>query len=431
MLSVGLTGNVAAGKSAVATVWAQEGVPVISADELAREAVTPGSEGYERVVETFGAGVVGADGTLDRSRLRDIVFRDQDARRRLEGILHPLIWRLRTEWMARRAAEGHDVAVAEVPLLFEAGLEDDFDVIVLVDAPQDVRRARLVELRGIEPAEAERIMEAQLDPAIKRARSDHILENDLGLEELAEKARALLQRITEQARAEGTSSPAGSRLRLDLHLHTWDSFDCLSDPEMVLARARARGTGRIAITDHNRLGAALELARRHPDAVIPGEEVKTAEGVDVIGLYLSEEIPARTPGLETCRRIHAQGGLVYMPHPYASGKGGSGRWAEAWISEVDIVEAYNGRIHDQRLNERARELADANGLPMGAGSDAHTLWEVGRCQVDVPSHPNEPAALLEALRSGEIQGRSAPHLVHVASTWAKVRKQLPGGRWPR
>ena len=218
----------------------------------------------------------------------------------------------------------------------------------------------------------------------------------------------------------------GARISIDLHLHTWGSFDCTSDPARVLARAAEMGVQRIAITDHNHLGVALEAARVHPDRIIPGEEVKTAEGVDVIGLYLSEEIPEGTPGLETCRRIKEQGGLVYMPHPYAPGKGGGGRWAEAWIEHVDVVEAFNGRIHDQALNDRARDLAMAHGLPMGAGSDAHTLWEVARSYVNVPWHANEPGAFLQALDDARIHGRSAPHLVHAASTWAKARKRLPG-----
>ncbi len=221
---------------------------------------------------------------------------------------------------------------------------------------------------------------------------------------------------------------APRRLRLDLHLHTWASHDCLVDPERVLARAKERGVGRIAITDHNRLDTALDMAARYPDEVIPGEEVKTAEGIDVIGLYLSEVIPKGTPGLETCRRIHEQGGVVYLPHPYAAGKGGSGRWAEAWIDQVDVVEAFNGRIHRPRLNHAADALARANALPMGAGSDAHTLWEVARCQIDVPWHPNEPEALIAALAEGVIHGRSAPHAVHVASTWAKLWKRLSGTR---
>lgn len=213
---------------------------------------------------------------------------------------------------------------------------------------------------------------------------------------------------------------------LDLHLHTWGSFDCTSDPERVLARAVERGVDRIAVTDHDRLHVALEMAARYPDRVIPGEEVKTAEGVDVIGLYLTEEIPGGTPGLDVCRRIKAQGGLVYMPHPYASGKGGSGRYAEAWIHEVDVVEAFNGRIHQPALNRRARDLALEHGKPMGAGSDAHTVWEVARCHVEVPPHPNDAASLLAALGQGRIVGESAPHVVHVASTWAKLRKRLPG-----
>jgi predicted metal-dependent phosphoesterase TrpH len=217
-----------------------------------------------------------------------------------------------------------------------------------------------------------------------------------------------------------------ARINVDLHLHTWGSFDCTSDPARVLARAAEMGVQRIAITDHNRLDVALEAAAVHPDRIIPGEEVKTAEGVDVIGLFLHEEIPKGTPGLETCRWIKEQGGIVYMPHPYASGKGGSGRWAEEWIEHVDVVEAFNGRIHDQALNDQARALAEAHGLPMGAGSDAHTIWEVARCHVNVPWHPNEPEAFLAALDDGRIHGRSSPHAVHVASTWAKLRKRLPG-----
>lgn len=225
----------------------------------------------------------------------------------------------------------------------------------------------------------------------------------------------------------GPSGAAGpSRLRVDLHLHTWGSFDCTSDPEAVLARARARGVQRVAITDHNRLDVALEMARAHPEAVIPGEEVRTAEGVDVIGLYLKREIPEGTPGLETCRRIRDQGGLVYLPHPYAPGKGGSGTWAERWIEQVDVVEGLNGRLHDPRLNERAVALARAHGRPTGAGSDGHTLWEVARCHVDLPWHANESAALLTALADARLEGRAAPRWVHVASTWAKLRKRVPG-----
>jgi predicted metal-dependent phosphoesterase TrpH len=216
------------------------------------------------------------------------------------------------------------------------------------------------------------------------------------------------------------------RLRLDLHLHTRGSWDSLSDPEEVLARAEQAGIGRIAITDHNRIEVALEMAERHPDRVIAGEEVKTAEGVDVIGLYLRREIPKGTPAEETCRLIREQRGLVYLPHPFAPGKGGSGRLAERLAPALDVVEAFNARLRNPAHNRRAGELAERHGLPRGAGSDAHTLAEVGRVWVEVPHHPNEPAALLEALRKGTIRGERAPSLVFLGSAWAKLRKRLPG-----
>ena len=218
----------------------------------------------------------------------------------------------------------------------------------------------------------------------------------------------------------------GEVMRVDLHLHTEASFDCLSRPERVLEAARRRGMDRIAVTDHDRLEAALWLHERHPDAVIAGEEVKTEEGIDVIGLYLKEEIPGGTPAREVCRRVHEQGGIVYLPHPYARGKGGSGRYAEELVPHVDVVEVFNARLHPASLNEPARDLARRTGLPSGGGSDAHTLGEVARAWVELPPHPNRPEALLEALRLGEVHGSTSPWAVHLASTWAKVRKLLPG-----
>jgi predicted metal-dependent phosphoesterase TrpH len=215
-------------------------------------------------------------------------------------------------------------------------------------------------------------------------------------------------------------------LRIDLHLHTRGSWDCLSDPERVLERARRRWIGRVAITDHDRLGVALEMAERHPDRVIPGEEVRTAEGVDVIGLYLDEEIPRGTPAREACARIRAQGGIAYLPHPYAPGKGGGGRLAEELAALVDVVEVFNARLLRRGRNARAEGLALASGRLRGAGSDAHTLGEVGNAWVEVHPHPNRPDALLEALASARIGGgRANPH-VFLASNLAKVWKRVTG-----
>lgn len=221
-------------------------------------------------------------------------------------------------------------------------------------------------------------------------------------------------------------APEG-RMRLDLHLHTRASWDCLSDPERVLERALTRGLDRIAITDHDRIEVALEMAARHPEHVIAGEEVKTAEGFDVIGLYLREEIPKGTPAREVCRRIRAQGGIVYLPHPYAPGKGRSGRFAEGLAPEVDVVEVFNARLRPASRNRRAQELAARHRLPAGAGSDAHTVGEVGSTWVEVSRHPNRPEALLEALGRARIRGRKAPLRVFLASNWAKVRTRVGGG----
>jgi predicted metal-dependent phosphoesterase TrpH len=117
---------------------------------------------------------------------------------------------------------------------------------------------------------------------------------------------------------------------------------------------------------------------------------------------------------------------VYLPHPYAAGKGGGGRLAEELAPLVDVVEVFNARLHNPAQNQAADALADRFRRLKGAGSDAHTPAEVGGAFVEVPHHPNEPAALLAALRDGRVYGRSASRAVHLASTWAKVRKKLPG-----
>ena len=419
MLSVALTGNVASGKSTVAEAWEAAGVPVVRADALSRRAVEPGTSGLQAVVEAFDEQLLTADGTLDRLRLGELIFSDEAARRRLESILHPIIWQLRDLWLVERMAEGATLVVSEIPLLFEADRQGDFDRVVLVDAPEEQRLRRLVELRGSSSVEAGRIMAAQMDPEAKRAKADFVITNDGTLDQLRAAAVDVLRQLRE-----GTSEEA--TLCIDLHLHTEGSWDCLSDPEAVLERALLRGLGRIAITDHNRLDVALRMAEAHTDQIIPGEEVKTAEGMDVIGLYLREEIPEGTPARETIARIREQGGIPYLPHPYAGGKGGEGRLADTLAPLCDVVEVFNARLHQLRQNELAEELAGRHGRLRGAGSDAHTLGELGRAYVVVPPHPNRPEALLTALEGGRTVGTASSHLVHLASTWAKVR-----GKWRR
>lgn len=188
MLRVGLTGNVASGKSMVADVWRGLGAVVIDADELARMAVQPGTDGLQRVVEYFGNGVLREDGSLDRAALRNLAFASAEKRLALERILHPTIARLRANQEQRLAAEGEHIVVNVIPLLFEVGLTDAVDVIVLVDAPESTRLERLLETRGLTEEEARRVIGSQMPAVEKRARADIVVENDGTLEQLEARA---------------------------------------------------------------------------------------------------------------------------------------------------------------------------------------------------------------------------------------------------
>ena len=218
--------------------------------------------------------------------------------------------------------------------------------------------------------------------------------------------------------------------RVDMHIHSRHSFDCLNDPNALIERATALGLDVLCITDHNEIDGALRLKSKYPDRVIVGEEVKTGEGVDVIGLYVHTKIPKGTPARKTCELIHEQGGIVYVPHPYAAGKGGGGRILSVIEDLVDAVEGFNGRIHHPQLNQRAVDWAAQRNLPLGAGSDAHTLAEVGRAFVEVPDFADTAAGFREALRSSKIVGQSSSRLVHAASTYAKLHKAIfPDPEW--
>ena len=417
MFRVGLTGNIASGKSSVTRVWTDAGAHVVDADVLAREAVEPGSPALDRIREAFGDEVMDGD-ALDRDAMRARVFDDPEARERLESIIHPEVARLRQREEARLREQGAEVVVHSIPLLFEVGLQDEFDMIVLVDAPRETRRERLVRDRGLDPEQARAMINAQMEAAVKRGRADVVIDNDGTLAELEAQAARVWQEIRRRAGA-GPGSSAGW-VRVDLHIHTRSSHDCVSDPAAVLTRALQRGLDRICITDHNEIRAAVDLAAEHPERVIVGEEVKTAEGVDIIGLYMTEWIPKGTPARETCEQIREQGGLVYVPHPFASGKGGGGAILPEIEDLVDVVEGFNARIHTSDLNDRAQQWARARELPVGAGSDAHTLAEIGNAWVEMPAFNNEPRSFLAALERGSIHGTEASRFVHLASTLAKL-----------
>lgn len=200
MLRVALTGNIASGKSSVARVWRSLGALVVDADELARDAVAPGTPGLEAVVARWGREVLGDDGALDRSRLREIVFSNPADRTALEEIVHPEVARLREA--AHREAErvGAPIVVSDIPLLYEVGLQDEFDVVVLVDAPASLRVERMVRERGLAVEQAERMVDAQMPAERKRELADVVIDNSGSRGELELRASQVWRSLRKRVR---------------------------------------------------------------------------------------------------------------------------------------------------------------------------------------------------------------------------------------
>lgn len=184
MRLIGLTGNIASGKSAVAEMLRERGATIIDADELARRAVMKGSPALATIVEKWGDGVLDKDGNLDRAALRHIVFETQSDLEDLNEILHPEIGRLRTIEVAKARERGDNIVVCVIPLLFERKLTEEFDSIILVDAPKPVRLERMVRDRNMDEAEAMKMIASQMPADLKRARADFVIENAGDLAEL-------------------------------------------------------------------------------------------------------------------------------------------------------------------------------------------------------------------------------------------------------
>ncbi len=163
---------------------ADRGARIVDADVLARDAVTKGSPALDAIVARWGKGVLDREGNLDRSALRHIVFENQSDLDALNEIVHPEVKRLRDRDIASARASGEQVVVCVIPLLFERHLADDFDSIVLVDAPRSVRLDRIVRDRGIDETEAMNMIASQMPADLKRARADYVIENNGTLEEL-------------------------------------------------------------------------------------------------------------------------------------------------------------------------------------------------------------------------------------------------------
>ena len=206
MRLIGLTGNIASGKTAVADMLAERGAVIVDADVLAREAVSKGSPALDAITARWGPEVLDDEGNLDRSSLRHIVFQNQEDLDALNEIVHPEVARLRKREIEAAKQRGDKILVCVVPLLFERHLTEEFDAIVLVDAPRSLRLERIVRDRGIDETEAMKMIASQMPADLKRARADYVIENAGSLEDLEEEVNRVWGGIV----GDGVPSAAGA-----------------------------------------------------------------------------------------------------------------------------------------------------------------------------------------------------------------------------
>ena len=194
-----MTGNIAGGKTEVSRLLDERGATIIDSDVLSREVVEPGTPALAAIAANWGRSVLAPDGSLDREALRANVFQDPDELQELNEIVHPEIEKRRDQLIAEARQRGDSVVVCVVPLLFEKHMADEFDKIVLVDAPRPIRFERLQKKRGIEEAEALRMIAAQMPAELKKTRADYVIENTGSLAELDKEVDALWAELQREA----------------------------------------------------------------------------------------------------------------------------------------------------------------------------------------------------------------------------------------
>lgn len=199
MLLVGLTGNIASGKSTVAQLLSERGATIIDADVLARRAVERGTKAFDAIVRRWGTSVVAPDGHLDRAALRRAVFGNPRELEALNDIVHPEVELLRQRRIDEARARGDRIVVCDIPLLFEKKMADRFDRILLVDAPRPLRLERLVTDRGLRETEAMDLIAAQMPAELKRARADFVIANASTLTELERRVNDVWASLVQDA----------------------------------------------------------------------------------------------------------------------------------------------------------------------------------------------------------------------------------------
>jgi predicted metal-dependent phosphoesterase TrpH len=204
------------------------------------------------------------------------------------------------------------------------------------------------------------------------------------------------------------------RIRADFHTHTCFSHDGHQTPRQLVERARVVGLDRVAITDHHTIDGAIEARELDPERVIVGEEITTRCHIDIIGLYLTRRVAPRLPLEQVVDEIRAQGGVVYLPHPFAYLRGARQRVDRA-LPLADIVEVWNSRAFYAPWNRRAMQEVRERGLPEAGGSDAHFSAELGRAATLMPGF-SDAQTLKSAARYARAENDGRAYLLpHVGS----------------
>jgi predicted metal-dependent phosphoesterase TrpH len=215
-------------------------------------------------------------------------------------------------------------------------------------------------------------------------------------------------------------------LKADLHIHTEYSMDCNTPLEKIVSRCLEIGINCVAICDHGTAEGALKMRDMAPFPVIVAEEILTPEG-EIMGMFLEETIPSGLSVEQTLSRIRAQGALVCIPHPFDIFRRSALRnqIIEEIAEQIDIIEIFNSRTLPPQNSAKALAFAAKYGMAKSAGSDAHTLGEIGNAYVEMPEF-NGKDDFLQALEKGNISGHMTNPFIHFASVWTKLRKRRRG-----
>lgn len=200
-VKIAVTGGIGSGKSVVCRMLAEKGLPVVSADELSRRAVEPGTPAYGQIVEYFGNSILLPDGGVDRAALRNVIRADDKAKKALESFVHPEVFRQMEKHLADAVQNESAAVVMEVPLLFESGIEGWFDCVVLVFTPEEERIRRIMARDGVSREEAVSMMKIQMSEEMKRKQAHRVIDNDGSMSETRASVDRLHNRIMEKAEA--------------------------------------------------------------------------------------------------------------------------------------------------------------------------------------------------------------------------------------